>query len=63
MLVGAGQAGFGVIAATIIGDLYTVDERAKILTIYYVSATIGGYALDDVLMLSLTYEISERLGT
>ena len=46
MLVGAGQAGFGVIAATIIGDLYTVDERAKILTFYYVSATVGGYDID-----------------
>jgi MFS transporter, Spinster family, sphingosine-1-phosphate transporter len=41
MFVGIGEAAYGPIAPTLIADMYSLDKRGRVLTIFYVAIPVG----------------------
>ena len=51
VFVGIGEAGYGPAAPTIIADLYPVEKRGRVLSLFYLALPVGsalGYALGGV---------------
>ena len=42
-LVGIGEASYATIAPTILADLYPVEKRLRVLSLFYMAIPIGRY--------------------